>query len=40
MYNIWSIFSEQHNSMTKLCHALLKYENEIEIGWDNWLTTM
>ena len=26
------IFSAQHNPMTKLCHALFKYENKIKIG--------
>ena len=30
-------FSSRHNSKTALCHALLKYDNERKICWDNWL---
>ena len=25
----------RHNSMTEMCRALFKYENEREIGWNN-----
>ena len=30
-----NVFSVKHNSMTKLCRALFKYENKIKIGWEN-----
>ena len=30
----------RHNSMTKLCRSLFKYENERKIGWYNWLKTL
>ena len=29
----------QHNTMTEMCRALFKYENERKISWSNWLTT-
>ena len=32
------IFSELHNSMTKLCSALFKCENKLKIGWENQCT--
>ena len=28
-------FSAVHNSMTKLCSALFKYDNKLEIGREN-----
>ena len=29
----------RHNLMTELYHTLFKYENKIDMGWDNWLKT-
>ena len=33
------VIKARQNSNTELCCAIFQYENEINISWDNWLTT-
>ena len=39
LYKTVICFYSQHNSMTEVCCALYKYENESKIGSNNQLTT-
>ena len=40
LYNIFEKNGARHNSMTKSCYSLFKYENKLKIGREKYCTVL